>query len=1091
MARIPDDLLRRIRDEVPLERLAQARGIELKRHGADLIGLCPFHDDREPSLVITPGKNLWHCLGACQAGGSPIDWVMKAEGVSFRHAVEILRTDFFPTSPSLDGPPKQTTVPQLASPLESETSDWELLGQVIDYYHQTLKESPEALAYLEKRGLRHPKLVDRFRLGYANRTLGYRLPAMNRKAGQEIRTRLQKLGVLRESGHEHLNGSLVIPILGENAEVLGAYGRKIRGDLRPGTPDHLYLPGPHRGVFNVEALKASKEVILCEALIDALTFWCAGFHNVTAAYGVEGFTHDHLAAFKRYGTEHVLIAYDRDDAGDGAAEKLSKRLMAEGIACSRIQFPKGMDANDYALKVQPPAKSLGVLIRSAVWMGNGAAPRIGRGTATASPAPSPLPGGNFACEPVGKFGGHLDDVVRPNERPAPLAAKEEKASEPAPVEVEGDDEVLFRFEDRSYRVKGLKKALRSGSLHVTVRAQREGDLFAPPSPIAGWFLDRFDFISSRQRAFFEKQAAHEMGVRPEVVKWDLGQVLRKLEELQRQALEEALRPKTRTPSMTAEARAEALELLTDPGLEGRILRDFETCGVVGEETNKLLGYLAAISRKLDRPLAVIVRSSSAAGKTALMDAILAFLPKEDREKYSALSEHSLFYFEGKDFEHKVLAIVEEEGAQRASYALKLLQSEGEITIASTGKDPGTGRLVTKEYRVEGPVMIFLTSTAVEIDEELLNRALVLTVDEGRDQTRKIHRLQRESQTLEGLWAREEREEVYRKHHDAQRLLRPLHVVNPFVRELTFLDDRTRTRRDHTKYLKLIEAIALLHQYQRPVRASERHGKTKEYIEATLEDIALANRLAAEVLGRSLDELPPQTRRLLMLLDEMVRETCRRGGADRADHRFTRRDVRAYAGWSDTQARLHLDRLVSLEYVLVHRGGRGQSFVYELLYDGQGKEGEPFVIGLADVETLAGAPGASGASDVLGVSDAADAIDAVDVSAPVPSTGTSRGLGGTSRGRRGPFAPLPRGDRGSEEPASQAALLPFPLDSPEIAQIPALPESYSQAGRTDGRPFPQLPAALAVSDGHTPSSRLALKRAPAFGPAPSRLGRARS
>jgi DNA primase len=120
MARIPDDLLRRIRDEVPLERLAEAKGIELKRHGADLIGLCPFHGDREPSLVITPAKNLWHCLGACQSGGSPIDWVMKADGVSFRHAVEILRADFFPTSPSLDGPPKQTTVPQLASPLESE-----------------------------------------------------------------------------------------------------------------------------------------------------------------------------------------------------------------------------------------------------------------------------------------------------------------------------------------------------------------------------------------------------------------------------------------------------------------------------------------------------------------------------------------------------------------------------------------------------------------------------------------------------------------------------------------------------------------------------------------------------------------------------------------------------------------------------------------------------------------------------------------------------------------------------------------------------------------------------------------------------------
>ena len=92
----------------------------------------------------------------------------------------------------------------------------------------------------------------------------------------------------------------------------------------------------------------------------------------------------------------------------------------------------------------------------------------------------------------------------------------------------------------------------------------------------------------------------------------------------------------------------------------------------------------------------------------------------------------------------MLAISEEEGAEQASYALKLLQSEGQLTIASTGKDPATGKLVTEEYHVEGPVMIFLTTTAIEIDEELLNRCIVLTVDENREQTRAIHELQRES-----------------------------------------------------------------------------------------------------------------------------------------------------------------------------------------------------------------------------------------------------------------------------------------------------------------------------------------------------------
>jgi DNA primase len=195
--------------------------------------------------------------------------------------------------------------------------------------------------------------------------------------------RTDTLGLLRDTGHEHFNGSLVIPIFGESGlpagrqgEALGMYSRKITpgGKLRKGTPLHLYLPGPHRGVFNVESLMASTTVILCEALIDALTFWCAGFRNVTASYGVSGFTEDHLAAFKKQGTETVLIAYDRDDAGEKAATALSEKLIAQGITCYRIQFPKGMDANEYACKVTSAEKSLAVLVRNAVWLGKGKAP---------------------------------------------------------------------------------------------------------------------------------------------------------------------------------------------------------------------------------------------------------------------------------------------------------------------------------------------------------------------------------------------------------------------------------------------------------------------------------------------------------------------------------------------------------------------------------------------------------------------------------------------------------------------------------------------------------------------------------------------
>ena len=257
-----------------------------------------------------------------------------------------------------------------------------------------------------------------------------------------------------------------------------------------------------------------------------------------------------------------------------------------------------------------------------------------------------------------------------------------------------------------------------------------------------------------------------------------------------------------------------------------------------------------------------MQSSSAAGKSALLDAVLAFMPDEARVKYSAMTGQSLFYMGETNLKHKVLAIVEEAGASRASYALKLLQSEGELTIASTGKDPDTGNLVTQQYRVEGPVALLLTTTARNLDEELLNRCLVLTVDESRTQTQAIHQQQRRRRTLEGLVAKHARATVLTLHQHAQRLLRPLEVLNPYAADLTFPDQTTRLRRDHEKYLTLIDTVALLHQHQRQLKTVQRGAQTIEYVEVTIDDIALANTLAHEVLGRSLDELPPQTRRVL-------------------------------------------------------------------------------------------------------------------------------------------------------------------------------------------------------------------------------------
>ena len=954
MPRIPKDEIERLKHEISIQRLAEARGIKLSPHGKDLIGLCPFHEDHEPSLIITPSKNLWNCLGACGTGGTVIDWVMKTENVSFRHAVEILR----------DGQPIPSSGPikllkstrvrgKLTSPVDFNAEDQELIKQVTDYYHETLKQSPEALAYLEKRGLKNSEMIDYFKIGYSNRTLGLRLPESSYKTGATIRERLQKIGIYRETGHEHFNGSIVFPVFDENGYITEIYGRKIYDNLRAGTVYHLYLPGPHKGVFNAEALKSSKDIILCEAIIDALTFWCAGFQNVTASYGVNGFTPDHLEAFKKNNVERVYIAYDRDKAGDAAAEKLSETLIKEGFECFRIHFPHNMDANDYALKSQPASKALDLIYRNAVWIGKGksntvqtseikeepkAASKGESSEAVQSQETSTKP--SLPAENISHLAAIPETIEAPNPpEPQPPSTPAPKPTDPN-IEVK-PEEILIKLSDRRWRVRGLAKNMSYDQLKVNLLVSK-GEAF---------FVDTFDLYSARSRGAFLKQAAEELRLKEDVIRIDLGKLLLTLEELQDKQIKKTLEPKENVVALSPEEQKEAMEFLLDPNLLKRVLKDFETCGVIGEETNKLVGYLSAVSRKLEKPLAIIIQSSSSAGKTSLMESFLAFVPDEEKVKYSAMTGQSLFYMGETNLKHKVLAVVEEEGAERAAYALKLLQSEGELTIASTGKDPATGRLITHEYHVEGPVMIFVTTTKIEIDEELQNRCIMLTVNETREQTRAIHRLQRRMETLEGLLSLRCRGWIYKLHKNAQRLLKPLLVANPYAQHLTFLDDTTRTRRDHSKYLTLIRSIALLHQYQRSHKTTVIRGKSEPYIEVTPDDIELANNLANEVLGRTLDELLPQTRKFLNMVHTMVKGKCESLGIEQAEYRFQRREVCAFTGWSLTQVRLHMQRLVDMEYALIHKGYRGQSFVYELLYDGEGQDGSPFVLGLINVEKL--------------------------------------------------------------------------------------------------------------------------------------------
>jgi len=934
MPRIPENEIERIKKETDLVALVRSRGIELRKHGsANWAGCCPFHTDSDPSFIVTPAKGLFHCMG-CGVAGNAIQFVQKFDHVSFRHAFELLNEG----AAAFAAPPEKRkgrmSIRRLGNPFDLKASDSELMSQVVDYYHERLLQTPAALAYLEKRGLHNPELIERFQIGFADRSLGLRLPEKNRSDGKAIRERLQQIGIIRASGHEHFNGSITVPIFDAAGNVAEMYGRKINDRLRKGTPMHLYLPGPHGGVWNPEALE-SPEVILCEAPLDALTFVANGFENVTFIYGTQGFTDELFKALIEHKVQTVRLAYDNDDAGNRAAARDAERLAAVGIEVYRIKFPHGMDANEYATKVRPAAKSLATAIKSAEWLSNTRAP---------APSSNKSLAANLAAKnkTASASGG------------SPEGRKKEAASDPVPSEslvpfvaksslIRTGEYRFFKLGSREYRIGGLEKNNSLEVLKIALRIRHEEN----------FFLDSLDLTRDTDRRRFIERAHEETRLEKELIKRDLGKLLFALEDDQQARLSAALSSDSEPVALlTGEERAEALDFLKSPDLVAKIESAFDDCGLVGEGINRLAAYLACTSRKLSRPLAVIIQSTSAAGKSTLMDAVLAMFPNEEQIKYSAMTGQSLYYLGETNLKHRILAIVEEEGAEKASYALKLLQSEGELMIASTGKDAHTGRMETQEYHVEGPVMIFLTTTAIDIDEELQNRCLTLTVDESREQTERIHALQRQARTLDGLRLRRRRTKMLDLMQNVQRMLEPVDIVNPFADQLTFTAERTRTRRDHEKYLTLIDAITLLHQHQRrqmPVSESSDSGAAR-YIEVTLEDIELANRLASELLGRSLDELPPQTRRLLDCIEALVSTRCEAEQQSPDTVWFSRRELCESSGWSYSQVKRHLVRLQELEHVAARCGRMGTTMRYELLTDRF--ESDPVAqVGLIDVAKL--------------------------------------------------------------------------------------------------------------------------------------------
>jgi DNA primase len=777
--------------------------------------------------------------------------------------------------------------------------DW--LERATRHYHSCLLQNVRAQEYLKKRGLVPPEIVTTFRVGFVDGSLLERL-------NEEGRACLQSVGLLNEKGGEMMRGCVVFPLVdGATGQVVNLYGRHIE------RKQHLYLPGERRGLFNPSGAKNAEEVIVTESVIDALALWSVGLRSVIPVYGTTGLTDEIVSHLSECRVRRVVLMLDSDEAGRVAALEMKARLEQINIASVSVELPE-KDAAEFVGK-GGTADEIRALIEKAKRDekdGDGNNESSNDGNSSNSNTPS---GDTKEVSTVCGSGRVSVSSIK--------NADDEKQAEACTQNSEmtseslSDGTRLFSFGVREYRVRGLS-AVGMDRLKVNVRLSVNGN----------FHLDTLDLYQSRSRASFAHAAAKLCNVPEQAVNADLLSLIESLEAARlemRNKDDEGL-----AVAMTGQEKQEAMAFLKDKRLCERIVEDFRKCGLVGERATVLTSYLGAVSRKLSEPLALLIVARSGAGKSALQDALCAFVPPEELVRVTRLTGQALFYKDPYSLQRKMLVIAEDEGAQAAVYSLRTLASDQRLSIAATRTDPATGKLHTEHYEVFGPVVIVITTTAAEaFDEETRSRFVQLTMNESIEQTRAILSQQRRAHTLDGVLERATAEQIKRLHHNCQRLLKPLSIVNPFVEMLTYPSDKLIHRREQRKYLALINSIALLHQHQREIKRAVRGDVEIEYVEVELSDIALANELASEVLSRALDELAPPVRSLYQELQKVYQHQADEMKCKVEDVQLSRREIREATSWSDWQVRSYCQRLVEMEYLFAIANGNGKPAVYQM------------------------------------------------------------------------------------------------------------------------------------------------------------------
>jgi DNA primase catalytic core len=876
-----------IKKNIDIIELFASFNVKLDKKGKSFMGLCPFHDDKNPSLSVDREKGLFNCFG-CGESGDAFDLVEKLKGFDFRESLKYLKNwrglaSFSSVSadlPLIVSIPNDGGKPPESPNIQTQSDDEKVndLNTVKDYYHKKLFDHPEALEYLQKRSFKTPGVYERFQIGFAGGSL---LSII----GETQKQALTEAGIITDKGFEHFKNCLVFPIFDDNENAVSFYGRDISEDSNF---KHRYLKGSHKGIFNRKASKVYDEIVLTESIIDALSLIETGLENIQPIYGTNGFTDEHLEILKADRVKTVILALDNDEAGQKATETLKERLIIEGFKVKLLSAYGGKDWNEALVNGALEKNDLQELINQLAVFD----PSAGSGT----------------------------------------GPEKEKIQ---PFSVKDDGQVtIFQFKDIAmlYRVAGVKDT-GAINMRVNIRAELTG------APGGEKYFDNLDLYSARSRYSYAQNLSKAFGLELKRIEKDLVLIVDYFDEARLREKEKKAH-ESQTVELSEADRRIGLEFLKAPDLFNQIVKDMEILGYVGEDLNKQLLYLCASSRILDDPISILILSESSAGKSYLVETVEKLVPQKDVVSITSLSEQALNYVE--DFMHKFFTPGESVHSDIVEHQIREMLSRKELSRLVTVKDEKTGKMSSKIVKTPMIVASVISTTKQNLNPENLSRYFVTHIDESQDQTQRIHAAQRLKYSLERhLEKLNIVPEIVKKHQAAQRLLRKILIVNPFGKLLDFPSHLMRTRRDNERFMDLIACVCFLRQYQKAVKFEGREARLTEYIECDIEDYRIAYDIMIKgILGATMDDIPHQAAFLYNEIRRILREKAEREELKPVEVSLTQREIRERTNLNQMFVKRYLRILTEYEYIKVkgkHTQGR-DGFVFDLRRRGHGEAG---------------------------------------------------------------------------------------------------------------------------------------------------------